>query len=147
MNGQRTFEDMLDSYLEYRRVSKFKERSTSSLKTFFNHCRRNYPDNPCLTQEMVDIWSKKRDSEQPASHMARIGPIAAFLHYALKKDWIDLVAPEIKRTPGGPYVPHAFTDVELCNFFNACEEIEVSMLSYKSSKLRKMEVGNHRITD
>lgn len=140
MNGQRTFEDMLDSYLEYRRVSKFKERSTSSLKTFFNHCRRNYPDNPCLTQEMVDIWSKKRDSEQPASHMARIGPIAAFLHYALKKDWIDLVAPEIKRTPGGPYVPHAFTDVELCNFFNACEEIEVNMLSYKSSKLRKMEV-------
>jgi integrase len=140
MNGQKTFEDMLNGYLEYRRVSKFKERSTSSLKTFFNACRRNYPENPYLTQKMVDVWNKKRDTERPASHMARIGPIAAFLHYALKKEWIDLVAPEIKKTSAGPYIPHAFTDGELYNFFNACEELEVNMLSYKSSKLRKLEV-------
>jgi len=140
MNGQKTFEDMLNGYLEYRRVSKFKERSTSSLKTFFNACRSNYPENPYLTQEMVDVWNKKRDTERPASHMARIGPIAAFLHYALKKEWIDLVAPEIKKTSAGPYIPHAFTDGELNNFFNACEELEVNMLSYKSSKLRKLEV-------
>lgn len=140
MNGQKTFEDMLNGYLEYRKVSKFKERSTSSLKTFFNACRRNYPENPYLTQEMVDVWNKKRDTERPASHMARIGPIAAFLHYALKKEWIDLVAPEIKKTSAGPYIPHAFTDGELYNFFNACEELEVNMLSYKSSKLRKLEV-------
>lgn len=140
MNGQRSFEDMLNSYLENRKISKFKERSTSSLKTFFNTCRRNYPDNPYLTQEMIDIWIEKRDTERPASHMARIGPIVAFLHHALEKEWIDLVIPVTKRISPDPYIPHAFTDEELSNFFNACEEIEINILGYKSSWLRKMEV-------
>lgn len=54
MNGHKTFEEMLDKYLKYRNISRFKERTVSSLKTFFNVCRRNFPDIPCLTQEMVD---------------------------------------------------------------------------------------------
>lgn len=135
-----TFEEMLEHYLKYRAISKFKERTMDSLKTFFNACRKNYPSNPFLTQEMVDIWSEKRDTESPVSHMARISPVISFLHYVIERQWAKIAPPKVEKASCPPYIPHAFSEMELYNFFKACEEIKENKMNYKSSKLRKIEV-------
>jgi len=140
MIEQMTFEEILNDYFEYRAALKLKEKTTLNLKTFFNACRKNYPDDLYLTQEMVDTWSEKRDTESPASYMSRIGPIVSFIRYAIAREWIDIIAPKIKRTPRKPYIPHFFTYIP--HFFTdkACEDIGGNTLNYTVSRLRRLEV-------
>ncbi|MCD6450488.1 MAG: hypothetical protein J7L34_08295 [Thermotogaceae bacterium] len=73
------FKEMLDMYLESRKVSGLKKTTTFSLVQFYRDCNKRYTESKYLTQEMIDWWCGKRNTEKPISHRSRIYPIISFL--------------------------------------------------------------------
>jgi len=118
------FKEILDMYLNYREVSGLKKSTTFPLVQFYRDCNNRYPENKYLTQEMIDWWCVKRNTEKTNSHRSRTYPIISFLRYAEQRKWIDLKVPKVPRATPSDYIPHAFNDKELKNFFKACDEIK-----------------------
>jgi integrase len=132
------FKEMLDGYLAYREVSGLKKSTTFSLVQFYRDCNKRYPESAYLTQEMIDWWCAKRDTEKPASRGYRTNPVITFLKHALQRKWIDLEIPVIPHVKRDVRIPYAFSENELKNFFKACDEIKDG--AHIQVKLRKMEV-------
>src|ERR1019366_2153955 len=130
--------EMLDRYLKFRKVSGLKKSTTFSLIQFCRDCNKIYPESKYLTQEMIDSWCAKRNTEQPISHRSRTYPIISFLQYAKLRKWINLKVPKVSHAKPNTYIPHAFSKTELKNFFRACDEIKDG--APIQVKLRKMEV-------
>ena len=58
------FKEMLDVYLNFRKVSGLKRSTTFSLVQFYRDCNKKYPENKYLTQEMIDWWCAKRNTDR-----------------------------------------------------------------------------------
>lgn len=95
------------------------------LKTFENYCIKNYPNENKLTQEMVDTWCKKRDTESNNSNNSRISVVISFLTYTNARGITNLVIPARLKPEKKNYIPHYFTETELNNFFYACDNIKI----------------------
>ena len=132
------FKEMLDMYLKFRKVSGLKKSTTFSLVQFYRDCNKRYTESKYLTQEMIDWWCGKRNTEKPISHRSRIYPIISFLQYAEQRKWIDLKVPKVPHARPNTHIPHAFSEKELKNFFKACDEIKDG--APIQVKLRKIEV-------
>lgn len=132
------FKEMLDAYLEFRKVSGLKESTIFSLVQFYRDCNKRYPESKYLTQEMIDCWCTKRNTEIRVSHWSRTHSIITFLQYAEQRKWIELKIPKIPYYKPSAYIPHAFSEEELQNFFKACDEIKEG--APIQVKLRKIEV-------
>jgi len=128
------------AYISYRKIS---DRWTCySEETFFlfcKHCVQRYPDAVDLSQEMVDGWCAKRDAETNNTCRGRIYPIISFVRYLRKRGLTDISEPPIPRIEESGYIPHAFTEMELSNFFKACDEIPASPTS-RQKTARKLTV-------
>ena len=74
-----TFDDMLNGYAKYRKVSDFKEAIPRHLYSFYYTSADHFGDISSLTQEMVDEWFQQRKTESKASYHSRIYPIVSFL--------------------------------------------------------------------
>lgn len=126
MNNQLTFEEMYEKYIQYRKVCGRKDFTTYSVINRFYNRRKNY-DTPYLTQQMVDDWCEKSEGETNVSRSIRVFSVLSFLRYvAVEKKWVDIKVP---KTPPHAYetaIPHTFTDEELKNLFQACDEIPPS---------------------
>jgi integrase len=99
-----------------------------TLRSFDMHCATLYPEATVLTQEMVDTWCIKRRSENLHSQGKRIAVVNSFLRYAYERELLNLDRNSIP-THGSRITikePHDFTDVELNNFFYACDNIQIS---------------------
>lgn len=96
-----------------------------NLKRFAKHCAERYPEEAGLTNEMVDGWCGRRDTESGNSCRARIYVISAFVGYLRERSLTDMQGPSIPKKQKCRYIPHAFTEQELSNFFRACDEIKV----------------------
>ena len=99
-----------------------------NLRSFDLHCATLYPNEPVLTQNMVDIWCEKRPSENQQSHGKRVAVVHSFLKYAFKRELLDIEWQSIPIPgPENRVVKalHAFTDVELENFFYACDHLQI----------------------
>jgi integrase len=132
------FKEMLEAYLKFREVSGLKKSTTFSLVQFYRDCNKKYPESIFLTQEMIDRWCTKRDTEKPVSHIRRTYPIKPFLQFAGQRKWVDLNMPKFPKVKQYPFIPHAFTENELKNFFKACDEIKDG--APIQVKLRRIEV-------
>jgi integrase len=119
-------------------VSGLKKSTIFSLVQFYRDCQKKYPESEYLTQEMIDWWCTKRNTEKPSSQGQRTQSIITFLQYAERREWIDLKIPRIPRIKADPYIPHSFSEEELKNFFKACDEIKDG--APIQVKLRKIEV-------
>jgi len=100
-----------------------------TLRSFDIHCATLYPNATALTQEMVDTWCIKRRSENLHSQGKRIAVVNSFLRYAYDRGLLNLEWNSIPtHDPGNMSLkkPHAFTDIELRNFFYACDHIQIS---------------------
>ena len=93
------------------------------LRIFDRHCETNYPDAEGLTQCMVDGWCAKRDTENNMSCRRRIYPVVSFIRFLQKRGMTNVATPDMPRREPNSYIPHAFTDIELSNFFQACDNI------------------------
>ncbi len=77
---------------------------------------------------MVDGWCLTRNTETNNSCRSRIYVVVSFIRYLRKRGKTDVMEPDIPRKERRTYIPHSFTDVELENFFYACDSL--SSVSY-----------------
>lgn len=94
-----------------------------NVRHFNRYCVKEYPSAKELSQIMVDLWCKKRDTETTHSCISRIYPVLSFLRYAKARGLTDVNIPAAPRSTPRTYIPHAFTLEELQNFFDTCDSI------------------------
>jgi integrase len=121
---------LFNQFVNHRKASgRWSDAYDWSLRSFDMHCATRYPKATALTQEMVDTWCTKRQSENPHSCGKRIAAVNSFLKYACERQLLNLEWHSIPTHGPGKKsikVPHVFTEVELRNFFYACDQIQIS---------------------
>ena len=132
---------LLESYLYYRKASgRWNEASYEpNLVLFDRFCKNYYPKAEHLSQEMVDGWCRKRDTESNNSCRSRIYVVVSFIRYLRKRGKTDVVETEMPRKESRVYIPHSFTDAELKNFFHACDNLPSAPLT-PAQRCRKITV-------
>lgn len=82
------FSDLIVQYADYQKASGGwgTERTGHRLNIeyFDRYCSENYPGQP-LSQEMVDSWCRKRETETNTSCNTRTGGIRSFIRYLREK--------------------------------------------------------------
>ena len=69
-------------FIRYKLASQcWSNSSEKNLAYFDRYCRENYPEADTLTQEMVDGWCRKRDTENSASCGTRISSVRSFISF------------------------------------------------------------------
>ena len=119
------FAPLIESFLSYRKVSENWRSITyePNLLIFDRYCKDCYPDADAPSQEMIDAWCEQRDTESNNSCRARINAVSVLVQYARSRGHTNLVPPAAPRMERSAYIPHAFTDEELANFFDACDDL------------------------
>lgn len=102
---------------------RWSESANMYLTLFDRHCAAEFSKSETLTQEMLDSWCGKRDTESNNSCRSRIYPIVSFVRYLQKRELSGANVPTVPRKEARTYIPHAFTADELHKFFNACDTI------------------------
>jgi hypothetical protein len=123
-NKVKTFDDMYNGYLKFRKMSGLKESTIFGLIQFHRDCNKYFPNQVFLTKGMVDFWIVKRDTETDFSNRSRIAPIIGFLKFVSNRGWINFEVPAPPKVKNKNPIPHAFTEEELKNFFRSCDELE-----------------------
>jgi len=121
--------DLLRQFVSHRKMSgRWSGIYDRNLRSFDMHCATLYPKETTITQEMVDTWSAKRQTENTSSWGKRIAVVNSFLKYSFKRGLLYLKWISIPPTGQENMVikePHSFTDLELNNFFYACDHMEI----------------------
>jgi len=131
----------INDFIYFRKISgNWNESSYEpNLKLFDVYIAGNYPEFCTLTQEMVDTWCAKRETETNNSCRSRIYVVVSFIKYLRERNITDVDLPDIPIKEKRTYIPHAFTDTELKAFFRECDAISVYH-NNPSHKLRKIVV-------
>lgn len=139
-NYSSCFKEHLDMFSDYMRASHhWNSAYDYNICSFDRYCAEQFPDNECITQEMIDSWCRKRDTETNLSCYTRQCCIVAFVKYLRAREIADVHEPARPKRNRSSYVPHAFTEEELRNFFNACDSICLGTRHpRKCDKLKKL---------
>ena len=116
---------LIESFIAYRKASEnWNEVSYKVMLLLFDrYCAKFYPAANDLLQEMVDGWCKQRDTENNNSCRSRIYVVDRMIRYLRSRGKTNVNPPILPRKERRTYIPHAFTEVELTNFFNACDSL------------------------
>lgn len=116
---------LMQAYVSYQQASEHWNEASyqPNLVLFDRYCKSRHPEAALLSQEMVDTWCRKRDTEMNNSCRSRIYVVASFIRYLKKRGKTEIAEPEIPRIERRTYLPHAFTEAELENFFRACDQL------------------------
>lgn len=115
---------LIESFIEYRKKSeKWNDNYEQMLKLFDRYLAKTHPDSEILSQEMVDGWCKQIDSEKNNSCRSRTFVVVSMIRYLRIREKTDVNEPVLPRKERRTYIPHAFTEPELANFFNACDNL------------------------
>lgn len=116
---------LIQSYVSYQKASgHWNEASYEpNLLLFDRYCKKQHPEAEILSQDMVDGWCHKRETETNNSCRSRIYVVSSFIQYLRKRRKTDVMEPNIPRKKRRMYIPHPFTDTELENFFRACDSL------------------------
>jgi len=116
----------LAAYVEYREAcGGWSARSSRYLRYFDLHCSRLFPGAKALTQEMVDTWCARRETETMRSCASRTCAARSFCAWAVARGLVAVAVPPAPKSEPKAYVPHAFTHDELARFFEACDSIDI----------------------
>jgi len=94
-----------------------------NLRLFDSHCLRMFPSEAALTEKMVASWCAKRITESNNSCRVRIYAVSNFINYLAARGLTDVSGPDIPKMKRSAYIPHTFTEQELCMFFRACDNL------------------------
>lgn len=116
---------LIRDFITYRKASdRWNESSYGpNLRIFDRYCRKNYPDETMLTQEMIDSWCKQRETETNNSCRSRIYVVYSFVKYLSERNLCELHPPKLPRKNRSIYIPYAFKDDELRLFFESCDKL------------------------
>jgi len=115
----------IKAYVFYQKASGHWNEASyeSNLLLFDRYLKKKYPKANLLYQEMVNGWCSRRDTETNNSCRSRIYVVKSLIQYLRKREKTDVFEPMIPRKEQRRYIPHAFTDSELENFFSACDSL------------------------
>ena len=132
---------LMQAYVSYQKASEHWNEASSgpNLLLFDRYCNKQYPEAALLSQEMVDGWCHKRDTETNNSCRSRICVVASFVRYLRKRGKTDVMEPDIPRKERCTYIPHSFTDTELEKFFRACDSLP-SVFCTPEQRSRKITI-------
>lgn len=132
------FRKTLDEYYAYRQKFGLKTCSAESIEKFYSFSHRNHPDEPELTQRMINEWWVKRPTENASSYCIRVCQALPYLRYIKDRyPSTQLVIPKVPKWEKSSYIPHAFTQEELQRFFNACDNMRSNHT--KEMRLNRIE--------
>ena len=117
---------LMHAYVFYMKASdRWSETSSykQNLVLFDRYCKKQYPKAVLFSQEMVDGWCNQRDTETNNSCRSRINVVVSFIRYLRKREKTEVMEPNLPKKERCTYIPHSFTDVELENFFHACDNL------------------------
>lgn len=119
---------IMDNFVHYRVASQsWCDCYDIHLKSFSTYCARVYPHDNELTQQMIDSWCKQRVTELNNSCRTRIYAVINLVDYINgRAEKPSFSRPRLPRWEKNNYIPHAFTDEELSNFFHACDTIQTT---------------------
>lgn len=119
------FTGSIEKFVAYRKASgSWNEyASGENLRLFDHYCADHYGGNEPLTQEMVDSWCRKRDTETSSSCYTRTLAVREFVDYLWERGLTDITTPKAPKAEKRNYIPHAFTEEELAAFFLECDSI------------------------
>lgn len=139
-NYRSCFKEHLDMFSDYMRASRhWSSGYDYNMCSFDRYCAEQFPDDECITQEMIDSWCRKRATETNLSCHTRQCCVAAFAKYLRARGLADVHEPARPKKNRSSYVPHSFTHEELKNFFNACDSIRLGPgHKRKCDKLKKL---------
>jgi len=131
----------IKAYVFYQKASGHWNEASyeANLLLFDRYLKKKYPKATSLSQEMVDGWCSKRNTETNNSCRSRIYVVASFIRYLRKRTKTDVTAPMIPRKEQRRYIPHAFTETELNNFFHACDSLP-SVSQTPEQRSRKLTI-------
>lgn len=115
---------VMESFVALRKASgRWNDFDAQNLRYFDRHCAAMSTESMELTQEMVDSWCHIRDRELNNTCRGRIYVIHHFVCYMKERDLTEINEPPIPAKAPRIYIPHAFTEEELENFFKACDNL------------------------
>jgi len=119
------FADKIQDFIRYRKASgRWNEASYGpNLRVFDRFCRKNFGEEPCITQKMVDEWCAQRESETNNSCRSRIYVVYSFVKYLSERGLTDIHPPRLPRKEKPIYIPHGFTEDEIRRFFEKCDTL------------------------
>lgn len=118
---------VIESFIAFRKASdRWNSTDDQNIRYFDRHCAAMFPEASELTQEMVDTWCRKRDTELSNSCRSRIYVVRNFVCYLKERDLTEINEPPIPTKVPRTYIPHAFTEEELANFFKACDSLSTT---------------------
>ena len=131
----------MQDYVFYQKASRHWNKSSyePNLVLFDRYCKKQYPKATLLSQEMVDGWCHKRNTETNNSCRSRISVVVGFIRYLRKRGKTDVMEPDMPRKERRTYIPHAFTEIELENFFLACDSLP-SVFHTPQQRSRKITI-------
>ncbi len=127
-----SIQEMREKYIEYRMLSGLKPSLNSGLVYFLKFCSTK---GNKITQEAVDEWFVKKESESPISYQTRFYHALSFIKHANERKWIKIIEPKRPRPAKSVYVPHMMTQTELKNFFDSCDSMKPTPFHKKSRKM------------
>jgi len=115
---------VIEAYIKYQKASgQWSNTYERNLLYFDRYCLQIYPETKILTQEMVNGWCAQRPTENNDSCITRTGVVISFIRYLRERGMAKIEQPLLPRSEKSTYIPHAFTDIELKYFFNACDNL------------------------
>jgi site-specific recombinase XerD len=136
------FSGLIEKFIVFRKASgSWNEPNYGlNIKLFDHFCADNYPANMVLTQEMVDAWCAKRDTEAARSHDTRTRVVRTFIDYLRRRNLTDVMPPLKLKPESSTYIPYAFEEDELKRFFHACDSIQPYHIKKTASTIRKYTI-------
>ena len=127
---------LLDKFVTYRdAIGQWNSSYDCILKRFDRYCLEHHPDADQITQELVDGWSSKSETESHNSHYRRLFLISTFLKYLSDRNLSSALPPEVPRYVRNVPAPHPLTEEELSLFFAVCDS-EDFYRNIQSPKIR-----------
>lgn len=117
------FSSLIEEFVHYRNVSGMWCKSyENNLQAFDRFCAERYPGMP-LSQEMVDGWCMRKETELSNSCRSRTFVVHDFVRYLRDRNLSDIVDPPLPKPEVRQYIPHAFSQEELTRFFYECDHM------------------------
>jgi site-specific recombinase XerD len=130
----------IESFISYQKASKHWNQSyEENVLLFDRYLQKYYRDANILTNEMINGWCQKRNTELNNSCRSRTFVIATLIKYLRDRELSDVNILIMPKLENSIYIPHAFTEAELVNFFYECDHICLRVNNFEG-KVRKITV-------
>lgn len=116
------FNSKLASYIigliEQKRALGYKyNEQIKLLQKFDVFCSERFPNESTITRDMLDIWGAIRPYEQPGTMRNRVTVISHLAAYMVSLGQDAYVFPTNECPKEPKYIPHIFSEDELCRLF------------------------------